>query len=183
MTNDRIFGAYAYADAERPLTEFALSFVPLDCLAEWRRCGDIADYAARFLAYDYEDREAAVGVLSTVVNEIVENAVKFSDDRHTPARLRVRQYADSVRIDATNRSAAGRGDTFAAALVEVLDGNPEALFAARVATPLDAGGPGLGLIMLRRDYGAQLGVRLSFDGELVEVEIQVRIPSREVEQQ
>lgn len=168
--------------AERPLTEVALSLVPLDYVAEWRRCGDTADYLARFVAYNFEDRETAASVLSTVINELVENAVKFSDDKHAPARLLVRHYADRVQVDAANRTSVERAARFASVLAELVDGDPEALFARRVADPPETGGPGIGLIMLRKDYGATLGVRMTPSGADREVEVQVTIPSREVEQ-
>ena len=61
-------------------------FVPIDLVREWSRCGQTADYMARYLAYDFADRETAASVLSTVINELVENAAKFSTDKANPRR-------------------------------------------------------------------------------------------------
>ena len=169
----------------RPLRELGITLVPIDLIEEWTRCGETADYMARFLAHDFPDRETASVVLATVINELVENAAKFSTDKTTPARVVVRQFGDRVAIEATNIAAASQASSFGVTVARIVAGDPEALFAERVAHPPDVGGPGVGLIVLRKDYGASIDLRIEPDAqhaELMCVQVNVSVDNREVEQ-
>src|SRR5690349_25000309 len=84
-------GAPGGENGDAPLSELSLSFPPLALVAEWSRCSETADFVARFFAHDYPDRDVAGSVLSTVVNELVENAAKFSSDKSVQARVVVRE--------------------------------------------------------------------------------------------
>jgi hypothetical protein len=170
--------------AAPPLSELALSFTPLDYVTEWSRCGDTADYLARFFAYNFEDRETAANVLSTTINELLENVVKFSDDKSRPSRVRVLQFDDHVRVETTNGTSAAQARVFAGVLERIVVADPEELFAALVAAPPPTGGPGIGLVMLRKDYAAELSVRIDAAAgrQGHEVEVVVCISNAEVEQ-
>lgn len=191
MTAPRLFGSLAgngsasshRADAERPLSELSLSFVPLAVVAEWTRCSEAADFVARYFAHDFGDRELAGNVLSTVVNELLENAVKFSSDKSIPARLTVREYAERVSIVSRNVASPRQAAAFGDAVARLAHGDPEQMFADRIALPPETGGAGIGLIMLRKDYGAKVGVRVTpsdGDGAAI-VDVEVEIDNREVE--
>ncbi len=167
-----------------PLSELAVTLVPLEVVAEWRRCGETADYLARYFAHDFDDRETAANVLSTVINELVENTVKFSGDKRIPGEILVRQYGDRLTITTSNVAHRGDADVLIAAVDRIAAGDPEALFAERVANPPDVGGAGIGLIMLRKDYDVRMDVRTSPHvdrSDLVRVEIEVTLDNREVQ--
>ncbi|HEX4683881.1 MAG TPA: hypothetical protein VH277_14275 [Gemmatimonadaceae bacterium] len=190
MTAEKIFGTFTgngsapALDGDAPLGELSLSFVPLALVTEWVRCGETADFIARFFAHDYDERELAGTVLSTVVNELVENTVKFSSDKAVPAQLTVREYPDSLMIMTSNVVTPAQGDAFGQAIATLVSGDPEALFARQIANPPETGSPGIGLIMLRKDYGATIGARLrhpNANGAAV-VDVEVTIAGREVGQ-
>lgn len=191
MTTPRVFGSLAgngsasspRSDAERPLSELSLSFVPLAVVAEWTRCSEAADFVARYFAHDFGDRELAGNVLSTVVNELLENAVKFSSDKSIPARLTVREYAERMSIVSRNVASPRQAAAFGDAVARLAHGDPERMFADRIASPPETGGAGIGLIMLRKDYGAKVGVRVTpSDGDgAAYVDVEVEIDNREVE--
>lgn len=165
---------------ERPLSSLSVRFVPLDLVAEWARCGETADFLARYFTHDFADRETAGSVLSTVINEIVENAVKFSSDKTVPAVVAVDEYADRVTIRATNSITATQAEHFTTAISRLIAGDPEALFAEQVAHPPETGGAGIGLIMLRKDYGALIGARVTEGSSGLEIEVTVTIDNQEV---
>ena len=190
MTTSRVFGTLGgngsesapHADGDQPLSELSLSFVPLAVVAEWTRCGETADFVARYFAHDFYDREFAGSVLSTVVNELLENVVKFSSDKAIPARLLVREYAEGLRIVTRNVAAPAQAAAFGAAVARLAEGDPEAMFAERIASPPETGGAGIGLVILRKDYGANIGVRITpNDAGMDVVEVEVEINAREVE--
>lgn len=166
------------------LSELSLEFVPLAMVAEWSRCSEAADYVARFFAHDYGDRELAANVLSTVVNELLENAVKFSSDKTVPARLTMREFPEHLTITTTNRVTAAQGAAFARTVARIVHGDAERMFAEQVANPPGTGGAGIGLIMLRKDYGARIAVRVTpvpGEAEAAQLQVQVTIDNGEIE--
>lgn len=191
MNAARVYGTFAvngsdsahHGNGDEPLSELSLSFLPLAVVAEWTRCGETADFVARYFAHDFGDREIAGNVLSTVVNELLENAVKFSSDKNVPAHLIVREYAERLRIVTRNVATPAQAAAFGAAVARLAEGNPEAMFAERVASPPETGGAGIGLVVLRKDYGARVGVRVtpSDEGDADVVDVVVEINNREVE--
>ena len=167
-----------------PLEELSVTFIPLDLVTEWARCGQTADYIARFLAYDFDNREHAGNVLSTVINELIENAVKFSTDKSQPAEIFVRQFGDYVSIITRNSTSEAQAASFRETAERIVAGDPESLFAEQILHPPETGGAGIGLIMLRKDYDAQLNVRIgSHDGRagLRIVHVELTVSNREVE--
>lgn len=161
-----------------------VELVPLDMIAHWDRCGATADWAANLLAYNFDHRAAAANVLSTVINELLENAVKFSSDKRRPIRLRVAQRADRVLIETEN--------TADVAQARVLEAHVAAMFADRGAlfgrlvaraAAGEVGAPGIGLLVVRRDFGATLGVELSpLDDDEHLVRVRVTLGAASLEQ-
>jgi len=133
-----------------------LELQPHQLLAQWKRCGMTADWLASYLSCELaaEARAAATNVLSTVINELLENAVKFSSDAAASIRVAVERQGASVRIETWNRALEGRASLLEETLAELQRGSAQALFLKRTAHPAAAGGPGIGIIIMQRDHGA-----------------------------
>jgi hypothetical protein len=177
-----VIGAFEDASAD-PLSGVAVEMPALDLVAHWRRCGISADFLAGYMAYDFANRPVATNVLSTVINEVLENAAKFSADKRRQVRIAVTQHGDAVHVEATNTTGAERAEAFRRRLEEVLEGDPEELFQRHLegAPSAPPGAPGVGLVVLRKDYHAQLGARIAPTAEgLFEVTVQVRLSAQEV---
>ena len=167
------------------LGEICVSFIPLDLVTEWSRCGETANYLAGYLAHDFEKSEIAANVLSTVINELVENAAKFSFNKQLAAHVVGRQFDDSISIVVTNNVSPAQAESFLKAANRIGTADPEVLFAELLAYPPETGGAGLGLTLLRKDYGARLQVGAEPNREnkdLLNVRVELSIMNREVEQ-
>jgi len=130
------------------------------------------------------NRPVAANVLSTVINEILENAAKFSADKKRQVKIVVGQHGDAVQVEATNIATAERAQAFASRLEEVLAQDPEVLFQRHIESAASAprGAPGVGLVVLRKDYHTEIAARIAATtGGLFEVTVQVRLPSEEVD--
>jgi hypothetical protein len=165
------------------LGELSVTFIPLDFVTEWARCGQTADYIARFVAYDFERRELAANILSTVANELIENVVKFSSDKTIPAQVVVRQFGDHISITTRSNSTMHQAESFRRMVDHIMRADPDRSFAERVAHPPEMGGAGIGLIVLRKDYGASLDVQLEPDanGSVTIVHVETTLKRTEVE--
>jgi hypothetical protein len=182
--SDTTYGTLLDRPKDAALGAFELRFVPLDFVVHWRRCGMTADYLAAAMAYAFEQREAAASVLSTVINELVENAVKFSDDKRTEARVSVVHHGDVVCIEAVNLTDERRAGELHAFARELERGDPETLFLERVARTTRPGesASGIGLLMLVKDYTARLGIRVrAVEGGRSQVTVQAMLTPEQVE--
>ena len=162
----------------------SLELLPIDLIVQWRRCSKMADFLASYFEYHFEDRPVAAQVLSTGLNELIENLAKFSANKHDLVTISVRHFGEVIQIEATNR---GRLESMAGlrAVLERIEGahDIEELFVAQVehSAANDLSASGLGFINLVKDYGAQLGVRIvPAAGGLCDVRVQVRLDVEEV---
>ena len=145
-----------------PLSSLHLQFVPLDFVMHWHRCGLTADYFAAHMAYAFDNREVVRAVLSTVVNELLENAAKFSQDKARPASLLMDVFGPWIAIQTRNRADARRVDDLQSLFRSFEAQSAEELFMARLAGSTDgASSPsGLGLLVLKKDYAVRLASKI-----------------------
>jgi hypothetical protein len=166
-----------------PLSKLALTFLPLDYVMHWHRCGLAADYFAAHVAYTFDNREAARAMLATVVNELLENAVKFSSDKSQPASLSFDHFGDWLAIETKNRTDARRAAALNALSADFAAQSAETLFLARIASTAGTDtSSGLGLLVLQKDYGVRLTIECQpIADEQYEVFVQALIHTQELE--
>jgi hypothetical protein len=178
MSTVTVLGAFP-EPASEPLSAIELEVVPIDLVTEWRRCGMIADFMADYMVDGFERRDAARSVLSTVMNELVENAAKFSVDARAPARLAIRHHGEAVHLEIRNAAGEKHVRHLRALLPELAGGDATAVFRRRLEERL-----GLGLALLAKDYRATVGATVSAAGTggNVTVCLRVVVSAAEVEQ-
>ncbi len=140
----------------------------------WHHCGLTSEFLGEFFALsharagnDYNEARHSIGYL---VNELIENAVKF----RSPGDIFVDSSLEDGRfeIKVTNLIESGTADRFKALLSELRSRDPGELLIERIeanAEDATSAGSGLGLLTLMSDYGARLGWRFrdtSEDGRI-----------------
>jgi hypothetical protein len=163
------------------ITMTSLAMPAMDFVVQWSRCGMTADYVADYLAYAFERRDAARSVITTAANELLENAAKFSVDKKTTVRIVGRLRGPAVELEVENVTDAAHAEVLAAAVEALTQGEASRLFSERIESRQRGG---LGLIILAKDYAAQLGARIVPADSLGAFTVTVRasIPTDEVEQ-
>lgn len=163
-----------------PLVSTEVRIVALDLVVQWRRCGRTADYLADYLADAFDDADSARSVLATAINEIVENAAKFTGDKRRTVTVSARHHGDTVEIVATNHAEARHVRALETFFQDLEREGAGPLFVRRIES---AERGGVGLLILARDYGATLGAELGPpDGDgLVPVTIHAALPAEEVQ--
>lgn len=174
-----------------PLVELTLRTRAIEYIVQWSRCGMTADYLADFFSYCFRNRKTAKAVLSTVINELLENAVKFSSERRLPLTVSVKHLGGFVLVETSSTTDEKQVRAFENALSELQLHGAEELFYRTVAQPVVYGQMNaptksrLGLILLKKDYDATLGVRMEASREEPSswnVVVQVQVPADEVDQ-
>ncbi len=178
MTDAVVVGVFPEVRS-RPLSAIEIQVIPIDLVTEWPRCGMIADFMADYMVHGFERRDTARSVLSTVVNELVENAAKFSREKRAAAHVSIRHHGDSVHAEIRNEA----GDVHVRDLRELLGDlardDARLVFERRLRDRR-----GLGLALLARDYRAIVGATIasSVNGGSTAVCLRVALSAAEVEQ-
>lgn len=172
-TKTRVIGAYiAPGTRDTPHAQLQITLHPRDFVGAggvWRRCGLTADYMAGFLACQLENFDHAVNVLSTVLNELIENSVKFSADPHAAVSVEVMSYGKTLTLQTSNATMAAQSAQFAEFLSQLLTQDAEALLWSHLDSEEgemfsdledEDGGSGLGLITITKDFVSDLGVQI-----------------------
>jgi hypothetical protein len=128
----------------------------------WHHCGTTAEFVAEIYARrcrvnngDYNDARHSISYL---MNELLENAVKFraAGDIIIEAAFEEKRF----EVKVVNLVETTTSERFQALLAEMVDQDPGELLIARIeanAEDANSSGSGLGLLTLMSDYGAKLG--------------------------
>lgn len=166
-----IFGQYE----ELPLTEeylvigFSPSSVPLK--QRWRNNGLSADFLADYLVTFFpgsEDNPGSIerqkeikGAVSYVANELLENAMKFNDEKiDYPISIRLQLKSDYVVFMITNSIPRERIAGFQDYIRELTTSDPGELYIQKIENHVEeenTTSSGLGLLTMVLDYMATLG--------------------------
>jgi hypothetical protein len=70
---------------------------------DWKRCSVTANFGAAYVAPEGCEYESLQNILSTVVNELLENAIKYSDrDTHAAIAVRLRREPGRIVVEVRN---------------------------------------------------------------------------------
>ncbi|MEO8623201.1 MAG: hypothetical protein ABI625_19145 [bacterium] len=167
------------------LTSATIAIPAMDFVVQWHRCGMTADYLADYFAYAFARREVARSVISTVANELLENAAKFTIDKRSLVHISGWLRGEALEIEVENITNARHAATLSTVLEALSRGEATQLFAERLESK-ERGG--LGLIVLAKDYGARLGARIASPvgaasgSTTISVTVRASIAADEVEQ-
>ena len=146
-------------DPASRISTMTLTLLPIDLIVQWRRCSVAADFLADYFSYLFEERDNALHVLSTGLNEVIENLAKFSLDKRATVTVTVTHYGEHLRITTQNVALVANAEALAARLDRMATEDPEDLFVEQLehTATHDRAASGLGLITIKKDYGAVLG--------------------------
>ncbi|MCG8424309.1 MAG: hypothetical protein MJE77_40975 [Proteobacteria bacterium] len=178
----------AYVSISELEHELVLSYWPERFALQWSQCGRIPDVVAVYLASIGDGAFTAAYLRATVgylLNELVENSVKF----HVAGAIRIRVgfHDEEVVLVVTNQVTKEQKPALAEQFAELLQGDPEELFLAKVEGDEDPAGQSarddsrLGLLSMMVDYQARLGwnfAPVANDDDKLWMQTMVRVPHR-----
>lgn len=136
--------------------ELALSLP--QALAPWDAANRVAVFLHAWLEQPLRERELNLDDLNFVVNELMENAVKYSSVG--TIELSVCFEERGIRFSVGNESSLGSARRYLRLANDLLVRDPDELFAEIIelnAQESNAAGAGLGLVSMRQNYHAQFG--------------------------
>lgn len=140
-----------------------VSFQPIDLMSHWKKCGLTADFGAAFYTFSRnvraEDEEKIKSILSTVLNELIENAAKFSRQKSV-VELVLKNYSNTILIEAANEVHGESAASFMKLCRTLLESDLEELYFKQLEEKsVSNSSSGIGLMMLMKDYDVELAFR------------------------
>lgn len=178
--DDRTYGDFELVPADLvPEARFSLTLAPSELTAHWQRCGRVSDFVAGYIASAFA-ATAAVGPsgsledgplftsISTVFQELIENAAKFSRKRDSAIQVRVKHFSRILMYEVENTTTPAFAQRFEEYLRQTGEGQDlTALYLRTIEAHHESGADvqrsGLGLLVIRKDHGVRVGVRFTED--------------------
>ena len=133
-------------------TTFTFSFLPIDIFDNWDRAGSLSDFIADYFG-TYFVSEASHNVISTVFNELIENAVKFTKNNSQPISIVVKKRKNDLISRITNTIPRHRKTAFIGICKDLFDKDLDELFLNKIEDgAADSRKSGIGLILIKKDY-------------------------------
>ena len=144
-------------------SSFTVRFLPLDMFDNWQRGSVLSDFTANYFRHNFPSEEQ-FGLISTVVNELVENAVKFTANNSLPVDLTLKKALGRMLVQTANTVPLHRAQPFMAVCRELFEKDLDELYVARLKQDSgDRNASGLGLLLIRKDYSSKLSFEFLFD--------------------
>lgn len=171
--DSKIYGEFELVpDALVPEGQLSLTLSPSELMSHWQRCGQISDFVAGYVSTAYSaepaTRDLMFTAISTVFQELIENAAKFSRKREASISVRVRHFSRILVYEVENTTTPAFAERFAEYLEQIARADDLgavylAIVEAQTESPAEALRSGIGLLVLRKDHEVRLGVRFSAD--------------------
>lgn len=180
-----VFGNYI--DLERYpeiKTRVNMTLMPSDLGGYWNRCGLTADFGAAFMAFCFPGQGNARNSLSFILNELVENSVKFSNNRENRLNINLIEVDNYIVFEVINSIDTKHYRSFKDYLKEYLlaDNMTEKYFELMSDQERLEKKSNLGLMTILNNFNLKLGVQFEQDEEegAYEVKVQVIIKPTEI---
>lgn len=184
---ERLFGDYDFINDDRiPDAHIELNVNAFDLRTCWQRCGLLSNLVAGYISSAYFDEgkgynSEIFSSISTIFQELIENAAKFSQHRAALVRVRVKHFERVTVIDVQNDATPAHSARFEAHLKLLftapdLDDLQVHILESRSRDNLESG---IGLLMLLKDYPIKLGALIaptSNGQEEITVRVYYRLP-------
>lgn len=133
-------------------TTFTFSFLPLDIFDNWDRAGSLSDFIADYFG-TYFASESSHNVISTIFNEFIENAVKFTKNNSQPISIVVKKRKNNLISRITNTLPLHRRTAFIGICNDLFAKDLDELFLNKIEEgAVDRRKSGIGLILIKKDY-------------------------------
>ncbi len=147
----------------------------------WKRCGLTADYSANYVSTYFENKKEIENSASTILNELIENAAKYSANRENDIEIDVAVYRNSVVFEVNNyvdSEAFYSFRDFVTKIIESDDIDAAYFEALRSLNGADKEKSGIGLLTIMSFFKLKLGMKFenSENNHDYKVSVQAAMP-------
>jgi hypothetical protein len=162
-----------------PESHLFIRLQPIDMMSQWKRIGRVSDFTADFFVNNVSLSDFIRNSVSTVVNELVENAAKFAKPRNGLIDLDLKYYSTIIKIEVRNIVSDRIRENFEEIIKKYLSGDIEKLYYEQLDSLSNKEEvSGMGYLLLYKDYPIRFGYqfkKLDSDRHEVTVEAYLNI--------
>ena len=106
MSESKYFGYNDIDELSVIHNDVCLTFkIPVEHIQHWKKCSLIANFFGNYQAESYkENKKQIVSTISTISNELLENAIKFSEKDYSDISISIKKHDSSILIQVNNIS-------------------------------------------------------------------------------
>ncbi|MCG6146861.1 ATP-binding protein [Leptospira levettii] len=165
----------AFSEKE-PESIIEIHLKPLDLMRYWRRIGILSDFIGYFYGFSFlpnvptdsmdMKNSEIVNSISTVFNELLENAAKYSYDKKADIEISLIHRGKSFEMLVRNKTNESNVSAYESSLKEIFSAKDlEKLYFQKIeSNDPDSSRSGIGLIMVLKDYPVEMEVTLETEG-------------------
>ncbi|MBL0955687.1 MAG: ATP-binding protein [Leptospira sp.] len=166
----------AFSEKE-PESIIEIHLKPLDLMRYWRRIGILSDFIGYFYGFSFlpnvptdsmdMKNSEIVNSISTVFNELLENAAKYSYDKKADIEISLIHRGKSFEMLVRNKTNESNVSAYESSLKEIFSAKDlEKLYFQKIeSNDPDSSRSGIGLIMVLKDYPVEMEVTLESEGD------------------
>ncbi|MCW7496683.1 ATP-binding protein [Leptospira levettii] len=166
----------AFSEKE-PESIIEIHLKPLDLMRYWRRIGILSDFIGYFYGFSFlpnvptdsmdMKNSEIVNSISTVFNELLENAAKYSYDKKADIEISLIHRGKSFEMLVRNKTNESNVSAYESSLKEIFSAKDlEKLYFQKIeSNDPDSSRSGIGLIMVLKDYPVEMEVTLETEGD------------------
>ncbi|EMY70617.1 DUF6272 family protein [Leptospira vanthielii] len=162
---------------QEPDSKIQIHLKPVDLMRYWRRIGIMSDFIGYFYGFSFlpnvptesmdMKNSDIVNSISTVFNELLENAAKYSYDKKADIEISLIHRGKTFEMLVRNKTNESNVTAYEASLKEIFSAKDlERLYIEKLETNEDdPHHSGIGLIMVLKDYPVEMEVSFESEGE------------------
>lgn len=181
------FGSLLEDASQEIKSMVTLTFYPKDLANYWRVSGLTANFGASFLTYCFPEEEHDENTLSFILNEAVENAIKYSSTQEFQITISLYSINGEIIFEIENpvtHEQKEHFEEFLQGLINCTDYETMYMDAMeRNMTSDNDHSGGMGLLTLLHDYHVHLGVKFNppkTDGRADFLSLQIKINPKDL---
>lgn len=149
---------------------------PIDLITYWQRCGIMADFVASFYAFTQEHPVVQENIISTIVNELIENATKYSVKRDRDVRIHMKLYDTVLKIQTENYAPKLHFQKLKQHLKSLTEAEDldEFYFETLTSKPAESSDSGIGLLLLLKDYDIKIGAQFQYIEDIGQYKVTIQ---------
>lgn len=165
MRTETVYGLYETRKKRRKNEKAKLSknyILPLELMSNWRNCSVVSDMVISDDLSTKEFPASTRNIISTVTNELLENAIKFSHDRNKLVTLSLNNFSSDITIETSNVAHVDCIKSLKKLVSNLKSRNLDELYFEQLERAIthNDNASGLGFLGILKDYGAKLGIKI-----------------------
>ncbi len=165
MSKSNYFGYNDIDELSVIHNDVCLTFkIPVEHIQHWKKCSLIANFFGNYQAESYkENKKQIISTISTISNELLENAIKFSEKDYSDISISIKKHDSSILIQVNNISNSTNVTRLQNTLTKIKNNNIAAFQIEKINKNAaeDSSSSEIGLINIAKDFSNKIGAKIT----------------------